>query len=405
MIAASNIQSALEHITRAYRSSETRTPLIVSGQDGNPAPSIDFLARQQNSRVWSITMEGDKGSEQNALDYVEVGVHNGDWVLLQCAERCSFDTMRKIGTLLLTLKPEPKVAPRREFFRLWLQVSPSVDININEHVKPLFPQIITQNSLLCRVREQSAAASPEKAQRAPTPQAAAAPSGSTKAVRPSAAASAAAAGSSSPSPTSAASASGGASPTKLMHRVHAEPALLKSELEKHTVRREQGRDSDSDSDAEEAEKKATGLWFHRNVEFFSNDKEASVEDYKKTIFDKVDAEDVDAIKEIANSGHIDIDKVKRDGMTPLMYAVSRQREKSVRTLIADVGADVTLRREADGSPLLFMAIENPAILEHLIAGGVDMKTKFEGYVLEDHPLTAPHIVALVKQMRRAGKFI
>jgi hypothetical protein len=207
--------------------------------------------------------------------------------------------------------------------------------------------------------------------------------------------------------SAAASAAGaaGASPTKMTRRLAAEPPILKTDLEKRDKRRGAGRESDSESDIEAPEQKPTGLWFHRNVEFYSNDREASVEDYKKTIFEYVDLNNekgIAKLKEIADSGFVDIDKVKRDGMTPLMWAVSRQRTNSVKALI-ELGADVTIRREADGSPLLFMAIEDEVLLQHLIEGGIDMKTKYEGHILEDHPLTAPHIAKIVKEMRRAGK--
>ena len=384
MIAASGIQSALEHISRGFRSSETRTPLIVSSVDGNPAASIDFLARQQNSRVWSINMEG-ASSEQNALDYVDVGVHNGDWVLLQNADKCSFDTLRKIGTLLMTLRPEPKTCPRREFFRLWLQVEQP--INVNEHVKVTFPQIIVQSAIMCRAVAASASA-PGSA--APSP------------VKQQPATAAAAAGSS-PRSVAAPEQQQQHSPTKLVRRLPAEAPLLQTAMHKHEQRRHAGRDSDSESDADEPEKKATGMWFHRNVEFYSKEASAAVADYKKIIFDVVDADDAEQVKAITASGHVDIDKVKRDGMTPLQFAVSRQRENAVQALIA-AGADVTLRRESDLSPLTFMAIENPVILQHLVAGGVDMKQKYEGYILEDHPLTSPPIAKLVREMRRSGAF-
>lgn len=401
MIAASGIQCALDHIARAYKSSETRTPLIVSALDGNPGASIDFLARQQNSRVWSITMDG-AGSEQNALDYVEVGVHNGDWVLLQQAEKCTAETMRKIGLLLMTLKPDPKNCPRREFFRLWLQVSDH--INVNDHVHPLFPQVIMKNCIVCRVKPHGSSDSP-----ASTPvkggdttsSAAASPSNNSN-NNNAASPVAAAADTQSPSRGIAAPSSSSASPTKMTKRMAAEPPLLGTEIIKHNQRRTQGRESDSESDTEDADKKITGLWFHRNVEFYSNDSAATVADFKKMIFEEVDNNNVQKIQEIVSSGHVDIDKVKRDGMTPLQFAVSREREAAVKALI-DAGADVTIRRESDGSPLLFMAIENPVILQHLIDGHVDMKQKYEGHLLEDHPLTAPNIAKLVRQMRRDGK--
>lgn len=182
----------------------------------------------------------------------------------------------------------------------------------------------------------------------------------------------------------------------------AEPPLLGTEILKHNQRRTQGRESDSESDAEDADQKITGKWFHRNVEFYSNDSAATVADYKKLIFEEINNNNVEKILEIVASGHVDIDKVKRDGMTPLQYAVSHEREAAVKALI-DGGADVTLRRESDGSPLIFMAIENPVVLQHLIDGHVDMKQKYEGHLLEDHPLTAPNIAKLVRQMRRDGK--
>jgi ankyrin repeat protein len=189
-----------------------------------------------------------------------------------------------------------------------------------------------------------------------------------------------------------------ASPEKIQRRMPAEPPVFEQALSKHAQRREQGRDSDSESDADEPEKKATGMWFHRAVDFYETDGGSTVARVNEVIFDAVEAEDTKAILELANSGRLNIDAVKRDGMNPLMFAVSRGRVESAKALI-EAGADVHVRREADNCPLLFMCIEAEELVHALIDAGANVDERFEGYRLEAHPSTMPNIAALIREVK------
>jgi hypothetical protein len=335
----------LEYVGRAYRSSEARTPLVTSRLDGDPVGSINMLARETGSRVWALNIDG-PSSEQNALDYIDVGINNGDWVLLMHAERASGDFLRRMGLILFTLVPSPETAPRRGVFRLWLVVDG--EIVVNDHVNPILPLVVLKNSIIARLKVRSHG-----------------------------------------------------SPSKLQKRLPEEPPLLEAEVVKHEQRRAAGRSSDSESDMDAPEKKPVGLWFHRAVDFYEKDVAGKTSDPKRVIFDAVDAQDTKTIEEVVTSGQIDVNVVKRDGMTPLMYAVSREKPDAIRALVQH-GADITLRRERDGAPLLFMAIESEEVLNALIEAGVDFDQKYQSCYVEDHEATAPNIARIVRRLRKEG---
>ena len=190
----------------------------------------------------------------------------------------------------------------------------------------------------------------------------------------------------------------GASPQKMQRRLPADAPLFENAMAKHAQRREVGRDSDSESDADEPEKKVTGMWFHRAVDFYEADGGSTVARVNEVIFDAVDKQDTQTILDIANSGRLNVDTVKRDGMTPIMFAVSRGRTESVKALI-EAGADIHARREGDNCPLLFMCIEDEELASALIAAGANIDERFEGYRLEAHPTTMPHIAAMIRQVK------
>jgi hypothetical protein len=338
----------LRHIEKVFRSSETRTPLVAAFSDGDPYYTVSTLARRDDSAVWSIVM-GTEKNEQNALDYVQVGTQNGDWVYLTNVEKASQEVLRKIAVILYTLKPEPQEFPRRHLFRLWLITD--TPIQVNDTIRPIFPQSLLQHALVARSHI--------------------------------------VAGTSAGVPSS---------PDKYSRRMPAEVPLHEEALVKHSKRREIGRDSDSESDAEEPEKKATGMWFHRAVDFFAHDGGSTVARVNEVIFDAVDKQNTKEIAALCNSGRPNIDAVTRDGMNPLMFAVSRERVESVKALLA-AGADVHVRRAADNCPLLFMCVESEAVLTALIEAGANIDERFEGYRLENHPTTMPHIAAMVRELK------
>lgn len=339
----------LSHIERVYKSSETRTPLIANLRDGDPYNTVVTLAKRSGCTVWTISMESEK-NEQNALDYVEVGTQNGDWVYLTNVEQASAEVLRQLAMTLYTLKPEPKRFPRRSLFRMWLVTQRPFDVN--DRIKPVFPQSLLSNALVARARV---------------------PPGLTEAPP---------------------------SPEKFQRRIPADAALLENELAKHEKRREVGRDSDSESDQEEPEKKATGMWFHRAVDFYAVDGGTTLARVNEVIFEAIEKEDVATIKELCNSGRLNIDGVKHEGMNPIMYAVSRERVESAKALL-ECGADATVRRPSDNSPLLFMCIESEELLTALIEAGANIDERYEGYRLEDHPTTQPHIAAIVRDLKGA----
>lgn len=336
----------LPHIERVYRSSECRTPLVVIADDGDALPSVTALAKQRGCTVWAIAMDSPK-NEQNAVDYLDVGVKNGDWVYLTNVEQASDGVLRQIGLFLYGLSPDPKNYPRRELFRLWVVVEKPFNVNDTIHLR--LPFALRQNALISR----------------------------------------AAVGGGSQRPSS---------PQKLVKHLPEDPPLLEQEKKKHTHRKDAGRDSDSESDADEPEKKVTGMWFHRCVDFFSADAGSTLTRAVEMIFPAVENEDVLAIEEACGSGAFEVDKLLQHGMNPLMTAVSKEKTRSVKALLK-AGANPEVKRASDGCPLLFMAIEDEAIFVALVEAGADYHERFEGYRLEEHPFTAPHIAFRVRQLK------
>ena len=338
----------LHHVTRAYKSSECRTAIFLTMQDGDPFQTVCWLGKQRNCAVWSIEMDGPR-NEQNALDYIDVGVQNGDWVCLTSAEGASNEVMRKIALILTTLTPDPKKYPRRELFRLWLFLDKPIDIN--DRISPKFPMLLTQTAIIGR---------------------AATPPGMVP-----------------------------SSPEKLQVKEPQEPALFEAAERKRAARREVGRDSDSESDHEEPETKLTGLWFHRAVDFHSADQGSKVTQASEEIWGAVERDDGDAVEELCNSGQLDLARLKRNGLSPLQLAVSLEKINSVRALL-NAGADVKQVRESDGRPLLFMSLENQDLVRLLIENGCDFYESFEGYRLESHPDTDLDVAVLVKRWKEEG---
>eukprot|EP00998_Keelungia_sp_KM082_P005667 NODE_1973_length_1169_cov_127.354127_g1956_i0.p1 GENE.NODE_1973_length_1169_cov_127.354127_g1956_i0~~NODE_1973_length_1169_cov_127.354127_g1956_i0.p1 ORF type:complete len:345 (+),score=80.43 NODE_1973_length_1169_cov_127.354127_g1956_i0:76-1110(+) len=330
----------LPHIQRMYNLSECRSPMIVCVENGDPLKSIETLAKTVGSAVWTMSMDSPK-NEQNALDYLEVGLANGDWLFLAQCEKASPKVLREISLQLLTISPDPKAAPRRSNFRLWLLVQKPVDINDN--INPVFPAILTQNCLF--------------GMRDPT-----------------------------------------TNKVKVIAKNKVDPTLSEEQLGKKQARVERGQDPDDESDQEEEDpgKKVTGMWFHRSVDFYSADAENQVTRNVEDIFDSIEKGEVDKVKEIIQSNTVDLNAVTKAGLTPLLWAIMCDNTAMVRQLL-EAEADPNLCRAGTGMPPIFMPIEDPDMLQLLINFGADIDARFEGKTLADHPDTAPAIQDFLKQ--------
>lgn len=341
----------LHHVVKLFNSSECRIPLIlVEDPDGDPFRSVACLANRQQSAVWQITMDSERNA-QNALDYIDVGIQNGDWVYLTQCEDAPPDSLRRIGLQMMTLQPDPKRYPRRELFRLWLVVKKP--LNLNDTIHTIFPQVITKNALVGR---------------------AAAPPGS-----------------------------GCSSPEKLQKKLPAEPPLYEKEEERHAARRQAGRDSDSESDADEPHKRITGLWFYRAVDLQCGGEGPVVSaNAQQEIFSACDANNLDRITQLIQSGQVDVNRAKKDGMTPLQYCCSRELVAAAQALLAS-GANPNQPRESDQCPPLFMCLESVELVQALIDAGANYNARFEGYLLEKHPTTAPEIARMIQELKASAE--
>ena len=288
----------LPHIQRLYDNSECRTPLICCVEDGDPLPSIQALAKEKGCAVWHISMDSAK-NEQNALDYLDVGLQNGDWVFLSKNEEATCQTHREVALQLLTVVPDPKNFPKRELFRLWMAVESELDLN--ETVSPVFPALLSHNALYGRARPES-------------------PKG-----------------------------------TRLLTKRAVEPSIMRDEFEKRSHRRESGKDSDSESDAEGAHDKRMGLWFHRSVDFYEADTHFNMSNKEGDIFTAIEAGDSDKVAKCLSINTLDVNQVLRSGMTPLFWAVMCDNSLIIRQIL-DAGADPNQRRQGNGMPVLFLSL-------------------------------------------------
>lgn len=336
-----------KHVEKAFRSSECRTPIILIEADGDPLLSVCKLAKNLGCAVWQITM-GDEKNEQNAIDYIDVGIQNGDWVYLTGCEEASENVLRKIARTLVTLKPEPKSFPRRELFRVWFVIAKP--ISINDH-SPRFPQLLLQNAILGR--------GPHYEKGAAT----------------------------------------ATSPEKWVKRIPQEPPLFEKEVKKHRSRRDHGRQSDSESDAEEPDQKLTGLWFYRAVDFHAADAGSTLTKASEEIFHAIEKDDAEQVAALCRTGQIDLSRLQKEGMTTLQFACSREKLAAAKVLL-EAGADPNQPRASDGCPPLFMALESTDLVAALIDHGGDYYAKFEGCRIESHSSTAPHVAEMIIALKK-----
>eukprot|EP01001_Neometanema_parovale_P006169 NODE_2547_length_1392_cov_182.699764_g2420_i0.p1 GENE.NODE_2547_length_1392_cov_182.699764_g2420_i0~~NODE_2547_length_1392_cov_182.699764_g2420_i0.p1 ORF type:complete len:343 (+),score=71.83 NODE_2547_length_1392_cov_182.699764_g2420_i0:109-1137(+) len=342
-MALTSNEQVLAHVERIHSLSEVRTPLICCLENGDPVKSIEVLAKRQGLTVWKISMDTPK-NEQNALDYLQVGLQNGDWLYLTQCEKATTKVMREIALQLFTVAPDPKNYPKREFFRLWLLVEQPIDINDN--VNPIFPAVLTQHALLAW-REISQ------------------------------------------------------NKNKVICKQKVDPLLAESQMMKKVSRKDRGQDSDDESDEEGVDpaKKQTGMWFHRAVDFFTADADNAVTKSVENIFDAIEKGEVETVKDIIAGNTLDLNQIAKAGLTPLLWAIMCDNIAMVRLLL-DSEADPNLRRVGNGMPPIFMSIEEPELLQLLIDYGADIDARFEGKTLMDHPDTAPSIREYIKNYLR-----
>eukprot|EP00992_Anisonema_acinus_P008159 TRINITY_DN4238_c0_g1_i1.p1 TRINITY_DN4238_c0_g1~~TRINITY_DN4238_c0_g1_i1.p1 ORF type:complete len:343 (+),score=81.19 TRINITY_DN4238_c0_g1_i1:58-1086(+) len=338
-MALSTTDQILPHIARVHSLSEVRTPLITCLENGDPLKSIEVLAKRFGVAVWKITMDTPK-NEQNALDYLEVGLQNGDWLFLTQCEKATTKVMRDIALQLFTVAPDPKYYPRRELFRLWLLVEKPIDINDN--VNPVFPSVLTQHALLAW-REMSQ------------------------------------------------------NRNKVISKQKVDPQLSEAQIDRRRQRKERGQDEDDESDDGDVDpqKKVTGMWFHRAVDFFTADADNAVTKSVEDIFDAIEKGDVQKVGDIISRNTLDLNQITKSGLTPLLWAIMCDNIHLVRLLLENE-ADPNLRRQGNGMPPIFMSIEEPQMLQLLIDFGADIDARYEGKTLMDHPDTAPAIKEYIK---------
>ncbi|RNF00857.1 nuclear protein Tc22 [Trypanosoma rangeli] len=328
----------LEHVCRAMRNADCRTPVIFFYEDGDPFLSLCKIAKEVQSVVWHFDLVLMK-SIQNAMDYVDVGTQNGDWVLITHCEEAEQSLFRDIALRVFLLKPEPKKYPRREFFRCLFCVDKAFDIEGT--AKLPFPPVILKNSIIARrIGDHS---------------------------------------------------------SKWSVKLPSDAKYLEIAALKRERRREAGRDSDSETDLSEDEK-LSGMWFYRSVELNNAVDDSPLTRAEEEMQIALDEEDVDTIKRLITDGKIGVSKIIKWGMTPLQYACSRENVKAAKCLL-DCGADPNQPRQSDGCPPIFMSLEDASLVEALVEHGADLFQTYQGWRIDAHPDTSPHIARMTRRMR------
>ncbi|KPI87098.1 hypothetical protein ABL78_3810 [Leptomonas seymouri] len=328
-----------EYVERAVKNSDCRTPIIFVQQDGDPFQSVCYLAKQFNSAVWSFDVSLMQ-SVQNIMDYVDVGLNNGDWVFITNCDLVGASYFREVARLLYHLLPEPHTYPRREIFRCFFGVSVAFDLNAP--VGQPFPPLFMHSAIVAR-------------------------------------------------PTSKQG-------SKWSRIMPTDDPLFTVAAKKHQRRREEGRESDSESDLDETDR-ISGVLFYRAAERNMEVDQSPVTLAKHEMLQAIDKQDGREMERLVQSGDVDLSRKIKDGMTPVQYACCKQLTESVRVLLA-LGANPNDPRESDGRPLLFMSIDDTELARVLVEGGADPFAKFEGYRVDSHPDTAPEVAACVAEMRK-----
>lgn len=328
-----------EYVKRAVKNSDCRTPIVFVQQDGDPFKSVCYLAKQCDSAVWSFDVSLLQ-SAQNIMDYIDVGLNNGDWVFITNCDLVGASYFREVARTLYQLLPEPHRYPRREVFRCFFGVS--VPFDLNAPVGLPFPPLFMHSAIVAR------------------------PSASSQR-------------------------------SKWSRVMPADEPLFAAAATKHQQRREAGRESDSESDLDEAEK-LSGVLFYRAAERNNEIEQSPVTLAKHEMVHAIDVQDSATMERLVKTGDVDLTRKLKDGMTPVQYACCKQLTESVRVLLS-LGADPNDPRASDGRPLLFMSIDDVELARVLVEGGADLYAKYEGYRADSHPDTAPDVAAYIAEER------
>lgn len=328
----------LEHVSRAFKNADCRTPVVLFSEDGDPFLSVCCVAKETQSAVWYFDLSIST-SIQNAIDYIEVGTKNGDWVYITHCEKAGQHVFRDIALMVFLLKPEPKKYPRRDFFRCCFCIDKPFDIEGCCNIP--FPPLLLKSSIVARKCNKNS--------------------------------------------------------TKWSIKLPSEVKYREVEEMKRQRRREQGRDSDSETDLSEDDR-LSGMWFYRSVELNKAGEESLLVMAEEEMQIALDAEDLEKIKSLVTEGKIILSAELKCGMTPLQYACSNEKVAAAKCLL-ECGADANQPRKSDGRPPLFMALEDKSLVEALIKQGADPFATFQGYRVDTHPDTAPHIAKLVRRIR------
>lgn len=328
------------YVERAVKNSDCRTPIVFVQEDGDPFQSVCFLAKKYDSAVWSFDVSLLQ-SAQNIMDYIDVGLNNGDWVFITNCDLVGASYFREVARTLYQLSPEPHRYPRREVFRCFFGVS--VPFDLNAPVGLPFPPLFMHSAIVAR-------------------------------------------------PTSTQG-------SKWSRVMPADEPLFSVAATKHQKRREEGRDSDSESDLDETDR-ISGVLFYRAAERNNEIEQSPVTLAKHEMVQAVDAQDGPTMERLVKSGDVDLSRKLKDGMTPVQYACCKQLTESVRVLL-DLGADPNDPRASDGRPLLFMSIDDMELARVLVEGGADLFAKYEGYRADSHPDTALDVAAYIAEERKS----
>ena len=330
-----------EYVERAVKNSDCRTPIIFVQKDGDPFQSVCYLAKQCKSAVWSFDVSLLQ-SAQNIMDYIDVGLNNGDWVFITNCDLVGASYFREVARTLYHLQPDPDKYPRREVFRCFFGVSAPFDLNAPVGLP--FPPLFMHSAIVAR-----------------------------------------------PTLTHG---------SKWSRMMPADEPLFSAAATKHQRRREAGRESDSESDLEEADR-ISGVLFYRAAERNKEIEQSPVTLAKQEMEEAIDAQDGATMERLVKCGDVDLFRKLKDGMTPVQYACCKQLKESVRVLLA-LGADPNDPRASDGRPPLFMSIDDVDLARVLVEGGADLFAKYEGYRADSHPDTAPDVAAYLAQERQSN---
>ncbi|KPA86678.1 hypothetical protein ABB37_00776 [Leptomonas pyrrhocoris] len=328
----------VEYMERAIKNSDCRTPIVFVQQDGDTFQSVCYLAKQCDSAVWSFDVSLLQ-SAQNIMDYIDVGLNNGDWVFITNCDLVGASYFREVARTLYHLLPEPLKYPRREVFRCFFGVS--VPFDLNAPVGQPFPPLFMHNAIVAR-------------------------------------------------PTSTQG-------SKWSRIMPADEPLFSAAATKHQKRREVGRESDSESDLDETDK-ISGVLFYRAAQRNQEIEQSPVTLAKHEMMQAIDTRDAATMERLVKSGDVDLSRPIKDGMTPLQYACCKQLTESVQALLA-LGANPNAPRASDGRPPLFMSIDDIDLARVLVEGGADLFAKYEGFRADSHPDTALEVAAYIAERR------